>query len=511
MRYFLTIGLVLSPCVLSALPTVGPARGDEAPLDIGSRRELFVDRYLIDKLDNLRLKLHEPRSEGTVLKLDQPWEGPFCGYTTVFKDGDRYRMYYRGTTSDLTREFTCYVESRDGVHWTRPELGLVEFQGSNQNNIILAGLPECHGFAPFLDTRPGVPANQRYKALGPEFGPKYSKNHLTAWVSGDGIRWHRFRDEPVIAKKHMPFEYHHLFDCLNLAFWSESEQSYLCYFRVSGTAPDNVFRQIGRTMSKDFVTWTPAIIMEQVRDDGSGPKPAPEENLYTNQTTPYFRAPHLYIALPSRFMEGKDAVSSETRTKLGVHKYYLPAGSGFNDMPLMTSRGGNRYDRTFLEAWIRPGLDLKNWTSRANYPACGIVPCTDDPTRLAIYVDRHTGYPSAYIERLTLRNDGFISVNAPYAGGELVTKPLTFAGKSLSINLSTSAAGSIRVEIQDAAGQPIPGHALTDCPEIVGDEIERTVSWKRGTDLSRLAGQPVRLRFVMKDADLYALRFREEQ
>lgn len=490
--------LVLSPYVLSVLLAVDSARGDEAPLDIGSRRELFVDRYLIDKLANTRLKLHEPRSEGTVLKLDQPWEGPFCGYTTVFQDGNRYRMYYRGTTPDLKREFTNYAESRDGVAWTRPNLGLVEFNGEKKNNLMLADLPECHAFAPFLDTRPDVSPKERYKALGPIF----AKGGLTAWVSADGIRWRRLREEPAISKEHMPFKYKHLFDSQNLAFWSDHEKCYVCFFRVW-----DGLRRIARTTSTDFVTWSPAALMEQVHDDGSGPKPVPDEHLYTNQTTPYFRAPHIYIALPSRFMEGKDAVRLEMKTKLGVHKSYQPIGSGFNDMPLMSTRGGNRYDRTFLEAFIRPGLGLKNWTTRANYPACGIVPCADDPTRLAIYVDRHTGYPSAYIERLTLRNDGFISVNAPYAGGELVTKPLTFAGKALSINFSTSAAGSVRVEIQDAAGQRIPGYTLADCPEVVGDEIERTVSWKRGTDLSRLAGQPVRLRFVMKDADLFSFRF----
>jgi hypothetical protein len=89
----------------------------------------------------------------------------------------------------------------------------------------------------------------------------------------------------------------------------------------------------------------------------------------------------------------------------------------------------------------------------------------------------------------------------------MVTKPLTFAGKTLQINFSTSAAGSVRVEIQDAAGKPIPGFALDDCPEIYGDRIEHAVAWRQVNDLGKLAGQPVRLRFVMKDADLYAIRF----
>jgi hypothetical protein len=109
--------------------------------------------------------------------------------------------------------------------------------------------------------------------------------------------------------------------------------------------------------------------------------------------------------------------------------------------------------------------------------------------------------------RFTLRLDGFASVHAGADPGELITRPLRFAGKELVVNYSTSAGGSVRVEIQDAAGMPIPGYVLDDCPEIIGDEIERKVRWKGGSDVGSLAGRPVRLRFLMRDADLYSLRF----
>jgi hypothetical protein len=111
---------------------------------------------------------------------------------------------------------------------------------------------------------------------------------------------------------------------------------------------------------------------------------------------------------------------------------------------------------------------------------------------------------------MTLRTDGFVSVHAPYDGGELITKPLTFSGRALEINYATSAAGGIRAEIQDASGNPISGFTLAECPEIVGDEIERVVAWKGGSNLTALAGRPIRLRFVAHDADLYSLRFRPE-
>jgi hypothetical protein len=176
-----------------------------------------------------------------------------------------------------------------------------------------------------------------------------------------------------------------------------------------------------------------------------------------------------------------------------------------SDAVLMSTRGGSVYDRTFLSSFIRPGIGARNWVSRNNYPALGIVQTS--PTEMSLYVNQDYAQPSAHLKRYSLRLDGFASVQAPYAGGELLTKPLEFTGDRLELNFSTSAAGSIRVELQDSAGHPISGFAAGDCVEIVGNEIERVIRWKSGADLSSLAGRTVRLRFVMKDADLYALRF----
>ena len=232
----------------------------------------------------------------------------------------------------------------------------------------------------------------------------------------------------------------------------------------------------------------------------------PPENLYTNQTQPYFRAPHIYIATPARFMPGRRVLTDAQVKELGIDKGTAWLKDDCSDAVLMSSRGGDRYQRTFMEGWILPGADPRNWVSRSNYPAYGIVPT--GPTEMSLYVGRHNAQPSAHVVRYTLRTDGFASVHAGYQGGEMLTRPFRFAGRNLEMNFSTSAAGSIRVEVQDAAGKPIPGFALSDCPEIIGDQIERTVAWKQASDLGKLAGQPIRLRFVIKDADLYAIRFR---
>ena len=193
-------------------------------MDIGSRLEPFVDHYLIDRMEGTTLKLHEPQPAGVVLKFDQPWEGIHCGYVTVIKDGGLYRLYYRWLPKSgrdgSEDEVTCYAESRDGRHWEKPKLGLFEVRGTRENNVILhASAPASHNFCPFLDARPGVPLIERFKAVG---GTQASG--LIAFVSADGIRWKKLREEPIFTKG--------AFDSQNVAFWSESEGCYVLYFRT---------------------------------------------------------------------------------------------------------------------------------------------------------------------------------------------------------------------------------------------------------------------------------------
>lgn len=468
--------------MLSALPATA---GEGTPvLDMGSRRELFVDHHLIDKLDGARLELQTPRPGGVALAYDRPWEGVFAFFTTVIKDGDKFRMYYRGEPAEGYRPSACYAESADGIRWSKPDLGRVEIDGSKKNNVLML---TQELLAPFLDGRPGVPAGERYKANLEE------KAGLFGYVSADGLNWKKVGDTPIVPRK---LKNH--FDSQNVMFWSEAEGQYVLYARHSESGK----RAQARSTSKDFLAWTPQVLMSY----GDTNSTVPSDHLYTSQVQPYFRAPHLYVSLPGRFMYLRRALGEAQAKGLDVH----PKGGGVQDISdgvLMTSRAGStRFDRTFLEAFVRPGIGPAHWVSRTNYPACGIV--QTGPAEMSIYVQRHYGQKSAHLERLTLRLDGFASVRAPLRGGELLTRPLRFTGKELEMNYSTSAAGFVRVEVQDASGKPIRGFTLDDCPEVIGDEIERVVAWKGGKDLSKLAGQPVRLRFVMKDADLFSIRFR---
>lgn len=471
---------------LGAIAPFGFANSSPAAdaVDVGNRRELFVDDLLVEKLDGARLKLHAPQPREVVFEFNKPWEGLYSGYETVLKDGDVFRFYYRGmpiAEHSLDTEVTCVAESRDGIHWTRPNLGLYEVQGTRENNVVLARSRGCHNLAPFVDTNPDATPQQRYKALGGT-----GKPGLLAFVSPDGLHWQQLLEEPVITEG--------AFDSQNNAFWSGSEGRYVCYFRVFRDGK----RWIARTTSSDFVHWAEPVDLEL---DGK-----PREHLYTNQIDPYVRAPHIYLGLPTRFFPGRRVVTAAEAREIGTPTEWNYADD-CTDILLTASRTGDSFKRTFLEAFIRPGRDLRNWTSRANYAARGIVEAGDG--ELSLYVKHNSGYPTNYVRRYTIRPDGFVSVNGPYTGGTLVTKPLVFAGKRLAINYATSAGGGLRVGIEDADGRPIDGFAIADCPEIIGDRIEHVVGWNQGQDVSALAGKPVRLRFELKDADLYALQFVE--
>ena len=488
---------ILLPLLLCISPQlIGPmsAAAADAPIAIGDRRELFIDHHLIDKMNNTRLVLNRPRDEGVVLKFDKPWEGLFCGYCTIIKDGDLYRAYYRGRPKaghdGDENEVYCCAESKDGHHWTKPELDLFPRAGHAKTNIVLANAaPITHNLSPMLDTRPGVPTGQRYKAFG---GTVHSG--LVAMCSADGLEWQKMQEEPVIAKNEVP--YRHMFDSQNVVFWSAQENKYISYFRVF----EDGIRRIVRSTSDDFLNWTPCELMKY-RHNG---KRAPLEHLYTNQTHAYFRAPHLYVAVAARFMPGRQVLNDEQAKAINVHPKYFRDTS---DAVLLTTRGGDTYDRTFMSGFIRPGIGPQNWISRTNYPALNVV--QTGPDEMSVYVNQDYAQPTSHLRRYSLRLDGFASAQASHAGGELITKPLTFTGNKLSLNFGTSAAGGVQVEIQDSSGEPIAGYSLNDAVEQIGNEIDRVVSWKNGSDVSDLAGRPVRLRFVIKDADVYAFKFNQ--
>jgi hypothetical protein len=489
-------------------------------IDIGSRRELFVDDFLIDRLSgSAQLRLQHPEPKEIVLTHDEPWEGSGSGYHSIFQDGDRYRMYYKSWQLTVTPGkvntgehplFCCYAESDDGIHWRKPNLGLHEFRGSKANNIVLlGGSPGMTDVDPghpavFKDENPAASEDARYKAIVRSSGP----HGLLALKSPDGIHWSLMSETPVITDG--------AFDSQNLAFWDAERGEYRAYWRIftagvteKGNWKPAGIRAIRTATSQDFLHWSAQADLKYTD--------SPAEELYTNQVKPYPRAPHILLGFPTRYLDRGWSDSMKALPESENREWRAKAngryGTAITEALFMAGRDGVTFKR-WNEAFLRPGIERPGtWNYGQQYVGWHVLETKSAfegaPDELSLYATESywTGKSSA-LRRYTLRLDGFVSVNASKKGGELVTKPLKFSGDSLAINFSSSAAGGVRVELQNSAGQAIPGFALDDCPPIFGDALARPVAWKAGGDVSALAGQPVRLRFVLQDADLFAFQFR---
>jgi hypothetical protein len=489
-----------------------------APINIGSRLELFVDDYLVDRFEaEAALHLHKPRGKEVVLMNDQPWEDTTMGYFAVSKDGETYRMYYRGHHhgggEQAGGEPICYAESKDGIHWVKPTLGLFAFKGSAENNIVLGGdgrkfIPTEKwrgnlGFGtglgwrgdmvPFQDTNPTVTPDARYKALvrgargAHQIPGKHSDYGMYPFKSPDGIHWTRMSDMPVITKGR--------FDSQNVAFWDAVRGRYVAFVRdlLKGS-----IRDVRMAVSDDFVNWTDPVPLKYPGDT--------DREMYTNAVIPYERAPHILIGFPT---ELTDLFSVEQ-----VHPIF------------MTSRDGGG---TFLrhgEPLIPAEAPQERDGNRSNYMAHGLV--RGNEREYFVYATEGYGYeesdskpgwskkssaPATRLRRFTYRVDGFMSVRCGLAGGAIVTKPLLFQGDRLVINYIAWPVhpGEVRVEMQDANGQPLEGLTLTDCKPLRGDEIDQHVTWRSGVTPGVYAGRPVRLRFQLKHADLFSFQFVEKR
>jgi hypothetical protein len=519
LRHSLAVGAVGA---IAGLPrNASAADSDFAAIEIGSRRELFVDAHLIERFTGqAHQQLHHPVPREISLVHDAAWEGTGCGYHSVFQDGDRYRMYYKAWHLDVRPGkldtgrhplFCCYAESDDGITWRKPMLGLHEFQGSKNNNITMvsgklgslnvdAGHP-----AVFKDANPAAPADALYKAIVRSSQP----NGLIPLKSPDGLNWSPMTEAPILSGLGA-------FDSQNLAFWDANIGKYRAYWRIftAGVTSDKEWKPAGiraiRTAtSDDMINWGPHTDLTWVD--------SPPEQLYTNQIKPYHRAPHILLGFPTRYvdrgwsdsMKALPALTEREMRSSSSQRY----GTAITDALLMASRDGKQFTR-WNDAFLRPGPERPDaWHYGQQYIAWHLVETesrlTGAANELSLYASESYWHGNgSALRRYSLRLDGFVSVNAPAGtGGELITRPLTFSGSALHLNFSTSAAGGIRVELQHLDGTAIEGFALADCQELFGDTVDRSVSWRGGYDVSSVIGKPVRLRFALQDADLYSFQF----
>lgn len=482
---------------------------NDTTINIGSRRELFVDESLIDKLNGLELRMHLPVKKEVVMVYDQPWEGSGSGYQVVFRDGDIIRMYYTAaqlTNTDGTKKgghpsYGCYAESKDGIHWVKPDLGLFEFEGSKQNNIMWS-MPRFDNFTPFKDPNPACKSDEIYKAVGVGVGG------LFAFKSTDGIHWSYLSDKPIITKGK--------FDTQNNAFWDSVRKQYWCYIRdfhdSTGVSTNNTktgVRDIRVATSTDFLNWSEPQLIKFID--------SPDVALYTNQIVPYYRAPHLFLGFPTQYVDRKFSPAAMQALPDPEHRqkrisFMSRYGTVLTNGLFMTS-----YDGSVFHRWDEPFLPIgpersNNWVYGDGYQSLGLLetPAEDNSAsnEISFYAGEGHWKDSPILRRYSIRLDGFVSLHAGGKAGGLTTKKLKFSGNALTLNFATSAAGSILVEMQDENGNPFPGFSFSECDDLFGDTVERTVTWKNNSDLSSLEGKTVRICFSIRDADLYSLKFK---
>ena len=460
--------------VFGALPAAPAASG---VLDLGSQRYLLFDDDWLEPGHTVTFVQHSPQKTGVVLEADKPWEDlGIWPWNTVMLDEGVFKMWYDAmtpgawdTSGPSFKAHLAYATSKDGIHWEKPELGLFEFQGSKQNNL-LGQFTWLYGSV-FKD--PTGPDDRRYKITYPGI--------RLAW-SPDGLRW-THSAKPVMR---------HTTDSADVMFWDDRLGKYVGYFRYNNHSPETkrVPREVWRSETSDIEDWPSPVL--SFRHDPQYDRPGTD--FYNNGVIKYPWAHHAYFMRPSAFHHATDT--------LEIH--------------LATSRDG--------VAWRRPGKDRPwiglgpagSFDSHQLYIASGIVRMGDE---LWLY---YTGFQAGHgkvlvkqshrvgkVGRAVLRLDGFVSAHGESQPGTLTTRPLRVSGRCLILNYDAGTTGEVRAELRDEADKPIPGFTSGDCKPLFGNQVHGVVSWRRGNDVSAATAKPLRVHLVVSNADVYAFEFRK--
>lgn len=481
-------------------------------VDIGLLKQLFIDDALIASSQKIELTMNLPVKTGEqVIVADQPWEsGGIGAYNTVLKVGNEYRFYYSVLSSGLDKSkwikppegnpfppiWLCLATSRDGKVWKKPNLGIVEFAGSKANNIVFPSKASWNEAGHvFIDTKPGVLAEEKFKMTCRWDGPDGSYwNHEYTLKSHDGLSWAPLSDEPAFKES----------DTGNVGFWDDRIGRYVVYVRLNqpekgrpdartdGSSPAH--RHVARCETDDLIHWGERkAVLSFDRIDPPG------LDLYNSAAFKYPWADKVYLIFPGAYWHFPEPPQGQY------------TNDGIVDIRLATSRDGIHFRYPSRSPFVPLGLE-GDFDDGAMYMTLGMIRQGGELWMFYTgydYEHRHSPAPRhkvGVISRLILRLDGFVSADAPYKGGELTTVPLVFDGKSLELNVQTSVAGHVLVELLHN-GEPVKGYSAADADPIKGNFIAKTVTWNDQKDVSSLVGQPVQVRFVMRDAKLYAFQF----
>ena len=459
-------------------------------------RHLFLDPSRLREQENATLHVNPPRQAEAVIRPDRPWETydhALGAFVTVREEEGWLRMWY--TCRDRGgRTFMVYAQSRDGIHWEKPSLGVFDYEGSRDNNIVLEHFWEG---TPFLDPNAASPA-EKYVYLG-HAGDK----GFYRFTSPDGLKWKQ--DERPL----LPFRV----DTHVVTFWDTQLSRYVLYLRgwdVPG-AWDERLRKVVRLTLETLAV--PAAVVPSgkgdnpTRDDDlprvvdeiptvltTDEHDPPNTDVYNSAMQPYPVDPRWYVGFPSFFRRENIVV-------------------GRLEVQFVGSRDGIEWHRYDHAPYTAPGLAGSDRASRT-YMGVGLVVRGDEIWQYGVGKGMPHGPQMSKqseldgtVYRYVQRIDGFVSLEFALDGGRALTEPVKVEGDRLRLNVDTGALGDLRVALLGVDGKPLSGYTLDDCDRIETNSVRATVTWRGRGDLSALVGREVQLQFAGTRAKLYSFRF----
>ncbi|MBL9123752.1 MAG: hypothetical protein JNG90_08980 [Planctomycetaceae bacterium] len=458
------------------------------PLDVGNRKQLFIDRRFIAQSERVELCTNPAQKLGQILSADGQ---PLLGHVSrVIEDQGQIRLY-------VGHEGVAIYKSDDGLHFTPT--------GRSIGGGIFSTI--------FLDPHDPEPS-RRYKLFLLKAHAPFDRatDGVYAFTSADGLEFTEvgrvlpwFTDNPTIV------------------LWDQRIGKYVIYLRALAYDTPNQ-RRIARIEVDDplqpwpyresteprpfFSTLNAEVVLQADAEDD------PDSDIYYNAATIYGEAQDVYLMFTTHFRHFSPRKHSFIRPPHpGQWEDFGPL-----EVQLAVSRDGVHWQRPSREAYFPTGLpdEWDRWYAvmgpglarRGNYlyqyyNSSGRL--HDSAILRAEY--EHSAPQLGGIGIVRQRLDGFVSADVDHRGGWLQTPLLTFRGRRLELNLDTGAMGTAFVELRDAENQPIPGFTLADCEEIGGNFVNQAVYWRGSTDVSSLAGRPIRVHLQLKRAKLYALQF----
>jgi hypothetical protein len=496
------------------------AAGAAEPIDIGSRKQLFADDKFIAHSEGIELTMNVPaKMNQPVLASDIPWEGETAAsafwYSSVIKDGDRIRIWGSGKAMLPVRmepggpavNLFAYAESKDGIHFTKPDPSLVAY---DESKAEIGKHGRIGGVSVWID--PKAPPAHRYKSQAKFYPADGRPNELHMYSSPDGYRWTFFAKPPIGTC-----------DTQSITFWDDSKQQYLLYTRENpGSGTPKRRRVVRRLESVDLLHWDKQIIVMDADDVDNRtydtPTPQPPVDYYgaTIFKYPDDSPDSVYIMLAHAFWHWQRRPEKERAGGYDDHKFQFEVlAPATLDDRLAISRDGIHFSRlgnrkSFIPLGCAGTFSSKMTWSLPNPVRMGNelwIYYFGDNRDHDGFVDPAASARRTAIDRAILRLDGFVSADAAYTGGEIVTPLITFSGSRLELNVDPGAGGSIRVELLDENDKPIEGYTRDDTTPLYTNSVCLPVTWATNSSVAALAGKPIKIHFLMRDCKLYAFQF----